>query len=80
VCRALSSLAGRREDSGITVLAIRTCKGQEYPMNVIHRSKLRHVEFTLAAGNIFDATVDAIVARMLSKYVLSPGYFRSPIM
>ena len=30
-------------------------------MNVIHRSKLKHMEFTLATGDIFDASVDAIV-------------------
>jgi len=30
-------------------------------MKVIHRGKLRRVNFTLAAGDIFDASVDAIV-------------------
>jgi hypothetical protein len=32
------------------------------PINVIHRSKLRRVEFCLAAADIFDARVDAIVS------------------
>jgi O-acetyl-ADP-ribose deacetylase (regulator of RNase III) len=40
-------------------------------MNVIHRSKLKHVEFTLAAGDIFDASVDAIVNSEQSDFVLS---------
>jgi len=40
-------------------------------MNVIHRSKLRHVEFTLAAGDIFDASVDAIVNSEQTDFVLS---------
>jgi hypothetical protein len=40
-------------------------------MNVIHRSKPRHVEFTLAAGDIFDASVDAIVNSEQTDFVLS---------
>jgi hypothetical protein len=40
-------------------------------MNVIHRGKLRHVEFVLAAGDIFDASVDAIVNSEQTDFVLS---------
>jgi O-acetyl-ADP-ribose deacetylase (regulator of RNase III) len=40
-------------------------------MNVIHRGKLRHVEFTLASGDIFDASVDAIVNSEQTDFVLS---------
>jgi hypothetical protein len=40
-------------------------------MNVIHRGKLRHVEFILAAGDIFDAGVDAIVNSEQTDFVLS---------
>ena len=40
-------------------------------MNVIHQSKLRHVEFTLAIGDIFDAKVDAIVNSEQTDFVLS---------
>jgi hypothetical protein len=38
---------------------------------VIHRSKLKHVELTLAAGDLFDAKVDAIVNSEQSDFVLS---------
>jgi O-acetyl-ADP-ribose deacetylase (regulator of RNase III) len=41
------------------------------PINVIHRSKLKRVEFTLAAGDIFDASVDAIVSSEQTDFVLS---------
>jgi O-acetyl-ADP-ribose deacetylase (regulator of RNase III) len=41
------------------------------PMNVIHRSKLKRVEFTFAAGDIFDASVDAIVSSEQTDFVLS---------
>src|SRR5262245_29055040 len=40
-------------------------------MNIIHRSKLRHVDFILAAGDIFDASVDAIVNSEQTDFVLS---------
>jgi O-acetyl-ADP-ribose deacetylase (regulator of RNase III) len=40
-------------------------------MNVIHRGKLRYVEFILAAGDIFDAGVDAIVNSEQTDFVLS---------
>lgn len=40
-------------------------------MNVIHRSKLRCVEFTLAVGDIFDAKVDAIVNSGQTDFILS---------
>jgi hypothetical protein len=40
-------------------------------MNVIHRGKLRRVVFTLAAGDIFDASVDAIVSSEQTDFVLS---------
>ena len=40
-------------------------------MNVIHRCKLNHVEFTLATGNLFDAQVDAIVSSEQTDFVLS---------
>ena len=40
-------------------------------MNVIHRSKLRHLWFTLAVGDIFDASVDAIVSSEQTNFVLS---------
>ena len=41
------------------------------PINVIRRSKLKRVEFTLAAGDIFDAGVDAIVSSEQTDFVLS---------
>ena len=41
------------------------------PINVIHRSKLKRVEFTLAAGDIFDAGVDAIVSSEQTDFVLA---------
>ena len=41
------------------------------PMKVIHQSKLKHVEFTLAAGDLFDAKVDAIVSSEQTDFVLS---------
>jgi O-acetyl-ADP-ribose deacetylase (regulator of RNase III) len=31
-------------------------------MNIIHRGKLKHLEFTFATGDLFDAKVDAIVS------------------
>ena len=40
-------------------------------MNVIHQSKLRHVEFSLAIEDIFDAKVDAIVNSEQTDFVLS---------
>ena len=40
-------------------------------MNVIYRSKLRHLVFTLAVGDIFDASVDAIVNSEQTDFVLS---------
>jgi hypothetical protein len=40
-------------------------------MNVIHRSKLKYVEFTLATGDLFDAEVDAIVSSEQTDFVLS---------
>ncbi len=41
------------------------------PINIIHRSRLKRVEFTLAAGDIFDASVDAIVSSEQTDFVLS---------
>jgi hypothetical protein len=40
-------------------------------MNVIHRSKLKRVEFVFATGDIFDASVDAIVSSEQTDFVLS---------
>jgi O-acetyl-ADP-ribose deacetylase (regulator of RNase III) len=40
-------------------------------INVIHRSRLKHVEFTFATGDIFDAKVDAIVSSEQTDFVLS---------
>ena len=40
-------------------------------MNVIYRGKLKHIDFTLATGNIFDASVDAIVSSEQTDFVLS---------
>jgi Macro domain len=40
-------------------------------INVIHRSRLKHVEFTFAAGDLFDAKVDAIVSSEQSDFILS---------
>jgi O-acetyl-ADP-ribose deacetylase (regulator of RNase III) len=40
-------------------------------MHIIHRSKLKHVDFTLAVGDIFDADVDAIVNSEQTDFVLS---------
>jgi hypothetical protein len=31
-------------------------------MNIIHRGKLKHLEFTFVVGDLFDAEVDAIVS------------------
>ena len=36
------------------------------PINVIHSSMLKRVEFTLAAGDLFDAKVDAVVSSELA--------------
>jgi hypothetical protein len=36
-----------------------------------HRSKLKHVELTLATGDICDANVDAIVSSEQTDFVLS---------
>ena len=52
---------GRAAAMGISRLA----------MNVIQRSKLSHVEFTFAVGDIFDASVDAIVSSEQTDFVLS---------
>ncbi len=41
------------------------------PINVIHRSRLRRVEFTFAAGDLFDAKVDAIVSSEQTDFILS---------
>ena len=41
------------------------------PIHVIRRSKLKRVEFTLAAGDIFEAGVDAIVSSEQTDFVLS---------
>ncbi len=40
-------------------------------INIIHRSKLKRVEFTFAAGDLFDADVDAIVNSEQSDFILS---------
>jgi hypothetical protein len=40
-------------------------------INVIHRSRLRRIEFTLAAGDLFDADVDAIVSSEQTDFILS---------
>jgi O-acetyl-ADP-ribose deacetylase (regulator of RNase III) len=40
-------------------------------MNIIHRTELRHVEFILASGDIFDASVDAIVNSEQTDFILS---------
>jgi hypothetical protein len=32
-------------------------------MNIIHHGKLKHLEFTFAVGDLFDAPVDAIVSK-----------------
>ena len=40
-------------------------------INVIHQSRLKRVEFTFAAGDIFDAKVDAIVNSEQTDFVLS---------
>jgi O-acetyl-ADP-ribose deacetylase (regulator of RNase III) len=41
------------------------------PINVIHQSRLKRVAFTLAAGDLFDAKVDAIVSSEQTDFVLS---------
>jgi O-acetyl-ADP-ribose deacetylase (regulator of RNase III) len=50
-------------------------------VNVIHRSKLKHIEFTLATGDLFDAEVDAIVSSEQTDFVLSrnPQYLSGQI-
>ena len=40
-------------------------------MNIIHRGKLKNVEFTLARGDLFEADVDAIVSSEQTDFVLS---------
>jgi O-acetyl-ADP-ribose deacetylase (regulator of RNase III) len=40
-------------------------------INIIHRSRLKHVEFTFATGDLFDADVDAIVNSEQSDFILS---------
>lgn len=40
-------------------------------MNIIHRGKLKHVEFTIAFGDLFDANVDAIVSSEQTNFVLA---------
>jgi O-acetyl-ADP-ribose deacetylase (regulator of RNase III) len=40
-------------------------------VNVIHRGRLKRVEFTFAAGDLFDAKVDAIVSSEQTDFVLS---------
>ena len=40
-------------------------------MKVIHRGKLKRVEFTFALGDLFDAQVDAIVSSEQTDFVLS---------
>jgi O-acetyl-ADP-ribose deacetylase (regulator of RNase III) len=41
------------------------------PINALHRGKLKHVELTLAAGDLFDAKVEAIVNSEQSDFILS---------
>src|SRR5208337_1337532 len=41
------------------------------PINVVHRGRLKHVEFTFAAGDLFDAKVDAIVSSEQTDFILS---------
>ena len=40
-------------------------------MKVIHQSKLKHIEFTFATGDLFDADVEAIVNSEQTDFVLS---------
>jgi O-acetyl-ADP-ribose deacetylase (regulator of RNase III) len=40
-------------------------------MKIIHRGKLKRVEFTFALGDLFDAEVDAIVSSEQTDFVLS---------
>jgi O-acetyl-ADP-ribose deacetylase (regulator of RNase III) len=40
-------------------------------MNIIQRSRLKRVEFTFAAGDLFDAGVDAIVSSEQTDFILS---------
>jgi len=40
-------------------------------MKIIHRHKLKHVEFTLARGDLFDADVAAVVNSEQTDFVLS---------
>jgi O-acetyl-ADP-ribose deacetylase (regulator of RNase III) len=40
-------------------------------MNIIHRGKLKHAEFTFAVGDLFDAKVDAIVSSEQTDFVLA---------
>lgn len=41
------------------------------PIKVIHQRKLKHIELTLATGDIFDAKVEAIVNSEQTDFVLS---------
>jgi O-acetyl-ADP-ribose deacetylase (regulator of RNase III) len=40
-------------------------------MNIIHRGKLKHVEFTFAVGDLFGAEVDAIVSSEQTDFILA---------
>lgn len=40
-------------------------------MNIIHRGKLKHLEFTFAVGDLLDAEVDAIVSSEQTDFILS---------
>src|SRR5215471_18837449 len=40
-------------------------------MKIIHQCKLKHVQFILAAGDLFDAEVEAIVNSEQTDFVLS---------
>lgn len=40
-------------------------------MNIIHRGKLKHVEITLAVGDLFDAAADSIVSSEQTDFVLA---------
>jgi O-acetyl-ADP-ribose deacetylase (regulator of RNase III) len=43
-------------------------------MKVVHRGKLRHVVFTFAVGDLFDAEVDAIVNSEQTDFILSGNH------
>jgi hypothetical protein len=43
-------------------------------MDIIHHGKFKHIEFTFAVGDLFDAVVDAIVSSEQTDFILSGNW------